>query len=532
MNARLLYHMARADFLERARRYSFLVTVGGAVYFGYLINAGYVNLIVAGERGVLNSAWVGTLTALSLGFLLSWFGFYLVKNTLERDRQTGVGEILAATPLSKVSYTLGKTVSNFLFLSVIVVVLAGAGLLLQLLGGEDRRIDLAAFLAPLLLVALPPLAVTAALAVLFESVRWLRGALGNVLYFILWTVLLATAIQSPVADPLGLNLIKSSLDRAIAAESPTHALPASGQFAFTLGQRYGKLKTFRWEGIEWTVPLVAHRLALLAVAVAVALVAALLFGRFDPAKEGGRGGPRKGESPAAGSLSSSSGENETGGTSEKAGRRRRFRLPAVSPRAPFPALVVAELRLMLKGRSRWWFLVAAGLLAAGLFAPLPAVRAGILPVAWLWPLALWSPMGAREAAAGTRQLVFTGPRPVAYHALAIWTAGAAVAAATAAGAGLRFALAGDGRALLAWVAACLFIPSLALALGSWSGSSKLFEVVYLILWYIGPMNHVPTFDYMGVTPQALAQGMAWVFLAAAAGLLLAAFAGRARQARV
>ena len=46
------------------------------------------------------------------------------------------------------------------------------------------------------------------------------------------------------------------------------------------------------------------------------------------------------------------------------------------------------------------------------------------------------------------------------------------------------------------------------------------------------MNHVPTFDYMGVTPQALAQGMAWVFLAAAAGLLLAAFAGRARQARV
>ncbi|HEV7515406.1 MAG TPA: hypothetical protein VGR07_03825, partial [Thermoanaerobaculia bacterium] len=67
MNARLLYHMARADFLERARRYSFLATVAGAVYFGYLINAGDVNLTLKGQRGILNSAWVGTLTALAAG---------------------------------------------------------------------------------------------------------------------------------------------------------------------------------------------------------------------------------------------------------------------------------------------------------------------------------------------------------------------------------------------------------------------------------------------------------------------------------
>ncbi len=33
---RVLYHLAHADFLERVRRYSFLVTMGFALYFGYL----------------------------------------------------------------------------------------------------------------------------------------------------------------------------------------------------------------------------------------------------------------------------------------------------------------------------------------------------------------------------------------------------------------------------------------------------------------------------------------------------------------
>jgi hypothetical protein len=34
------------------------------------------------------------------------------------------------------------------------------------------------------------LAVIAALAVLFETISWLRGTLGNVVYFVLWLILL------------------------------------------------------------------------------------------------------------------------------------------------------------------------------------------------------------------------------------------------------------------------------------------------------------------------------------------------------
>jgi hypothetical protein len=74
-------------------------------------------------------------------------------------------------------------------------------------------------------------------------------------------------------------------------------------------------------------------------------------------------------------------------------------------------------------------------------------------------------------------------------------------------------------------------PHLSAALGAWSGGSRLFEVVYLLLWYIGPLNRVRELDFMGVTPGARAGGLGWIYLGLAVLLLLAAVGGRVRQAR-
>ena len=87
--ARVLCHLLRADFLERVRRYSFLVTLGLALYLGYVVSAGQLKLWVGDSRGVYNSAWVGVLMALVVNFFLSLAGFYVVKNAVERDRRTG-----------------------------------------------------------------------------------------------------------------------------------------------------------------------------------------------------------------------------------------------------------------------------------------------------------------------------------------------------------------------------------------------------------------------------------------------------------
>lgn len=585
---RQLYAIARADLLDRVRRYSYLVTLGGTLYFAYLVNAGNVRLAIHGQRGIFNSAWIGTLMALSVGGFLSLIGFYLVKNTLDRDRRTGVGEILAATPLSRAAYTLGKALSNFLLLASILALLAVAAGVTQLLAREDTHLDLAALLMPMAALAVPPVALAAALAVLFESVSWLRGSLGNVIFFFLWSAGLSlSAIGTGGNDLLGFRLVESSFARQLAPQAGAPAAAKQGGISLNVGPgdageeevqepastearnaaekpqqpppqqqkatrqpsrapRPPRRSGIRWAGVEWTAAVLARRLAWLGLPLAIALLAALPFSRFDPAKEGGRGA-RRGRRRTMPPLPDAALEGEelqgegpvraaaltpaalAGG--RRAGERCRPGLADWTPGSRALNLVIAELRLMLRGRGFWWLAAGAGLWFGGLAAPAGDARATLLALAWIWPLALWSALGAREALYGTRPLLLSAPSPPGLQCAAIWAAGAGVTALAGSGVALRMAFAGDARGLLGWLAGCLFIPALALALGTLAGSPRLFEVVYLLLWYAGPMNHVAELDFTGATLPARAAGVAWIYLTLAAALFAIAWTARSRPER-
>ncbi|MDR0346323.1 MAG: hypothetical protein LBI49_25030, partial [Nocardiopsaceae bacterium] len=101
--ARVLAALAVADFRERTRRPAYLVTLAVAVVLGYLAlppaSSHYVIMNAGGYRGVYNSSWAGTATALAGTLWLMGGGFYVVRSAVARDQQTGVGQILAATPL-------------------------------------------------------------------------------------------------------------------------------------------------------------------------------------------------------------------------------------------------------------------------------------------------------------------------------------------------------------------------------------------------------------------------------------------------
>jgi hypothetical protein len=191
---RVLYYLALADFFERTRRYSFLLILAAVIYLGVLVINGTWFLYVMGGgldmsslryRGEFNSAWIGAMTVMVTNYVLSLFGFYLVSDCIERDIRTGVGQIIATTPVSWVAYLVGKWISNFMVLFVLVLILAAAAATMVLLKGE-AALDLGALLMPFLVVALPNMALVAALAVVIETVSWLRRVVGNVVYFFLW----------------------------------------------------------------------------------------------------------------------------------------------------------------------------------------------------------------------------------------------------------------------------------------------------------------------------------------------------------
>ena len=151
-SARVIYHLASADFLERVRRYSFLVMLGLIVFLGYQVAIGNMTLQLGEYRGEFNSAWVGALMSLNATFFIGWFGFFLVKGSVAHDRQTGVGQIMATTPLTRPLYMLGKWLSNFAVLMAMVAVLALAGIVIQLWKGESTQINLVTYLAPYLFI--------------------------------------------------------------------------------------------------------------------------------------------------------------------------------------------------------------------------------------------------------------------------------------------------------------------------------------------------------------------------------------------
>ncbi len=98
---------------------------------------------------------------------------------------------------------------------------------------------------------------------------------------------------------------------------------------------------------------------------------------------------------------------------------------------------------------------------------------------------------------------------------------------------MNLLFAGEWGALGAWCAGALFIPSLALALGVWSHTSKPFEILYLLLWYLGPMHarEMANLDFMGAGDMSVRAGMSAVYALLAIVLMGIALLGRWRQLR-
>jgi hypothetical protein len=524
--ARVIYHLARADFLERIRRYSFLVMLGLVVLLGYQTAIGNMSLQLGAYRGEFNSAWIAGMMSIIATFFLGWFGFYLVKGSVARDRETGVGQIMATTPMSRPAYMLGKWISNFAVLMTMIVILVVFGFIIQLINAESTQVNLSTYLPPFLYIVMPLMAMVAAVAVLFETIPFLSGGFGNILYFFAFVMMIPFTMESktvetiPAIEPLGMALLKTDMAQEVLQVFPEY------DNSFTLGTTDTKIiGTFIWMGIDWTPSVILTRFAYIGLAVLMTLLSALFFDRFDPSRVRPRRTKSNGSLSAPDPFGSAQGRAVSG--SQAAPVVSLTPLNHAANRFRFINVLVAELKLLLKGQRWWWYAGAAGLIVASLSSPVETVREYVLPFAWIWHILLLSPIGNREARDNVQQLAFSSAAPLMRQLPAQWIAGFIVTLLMGSGAALKFLFAGDSVGLLAFLSGALFIPSLALALGVWSSTSKPFEVVYVALWYLGPLNNVPQLDFIG----AKTDGYPALFIPFALALIVFAFFGRSRQLR-
>ncbi len=463
---------------------------------------------------VYSSAYVGFAATTVVTILVTWFGFYLVAGAVRRDGERGVGVILAATPISRWQYLLGKFAAHTAYLLLVAAMALGAGLVALIRFGSGGFAPARFFGLPLA-VSVPALAVTASLAVLFDVTPGLRGRAGLVVWFFFFLIVLIALPTTlaggdggipgrfPVLDPAGLAtqtwLVRQTIPSGIAISTGLivhdHPVPRVA-----------------WPGISVSGWLLAVRAANLLLALVPLALAALIFDRFDPARAARRRRGQRRETPEAPAPEPPASEASPSVAPESVALTGSLR-PAAA------GAVAAEARMIwsLAGWIRWP-LAAAALAAAAL--PGPAVPAAIAAF-FLLAIPAISETAAREDLAGTRGLVFSQPgvpaSPILWKAASL----AVFVLALAAPAIARAFVASPVRALeLAMGALC--VAFLAAGCGSLTAGGKLFSALFLLLWYAA-VNRIPGADFAGAFSQRPSPATSGIYLLAGAAALGAAW---------
>lgn len=550
---RQVYHVARADFRQRIRSRRLLIVLGIVVYVGYLVNVGSIELayqVVDGGTasnyyGEPTSAYVGLKAGLTGAAVVLLGGFYLMNSAIERDRSTGVERLIASAPIEDRAYVLGKWLSNVALGVLVLVVLGGGTLLNHAIHGQGGT-DPVALLVPLVVFAVPLCSLVGAFAVLFEAVDRLSGTLGNVTYFVFASVILASIalaqdalpaeipVWVKIADPLGHLGVYELTAEALLAEVPGYqgGPPSIGTLAVH--------ESFTYDGRAWPAWIYGQRLGVAVLGLLVAVAATVPFARFETSESAAGSGwvsrvasafPSVRSTETTADVSTETGPTDTGLTET----------PTLTPvddrdAAGFGRLFGAELRLAIRGHPWWWYAGALVLVAGPLLALLGGVsgtslqpfRRGLLPIAAIWPLFVWSAMGSRTVRHDVTDLVLASRHPVK-QLLAEYIAGVTVGLGIASGTVVLLVGAGEPGLVLGLAGIAVFPPALAIAAGIWSRSARLFEIVYLIVWYAGPLNGGVPLDFAGSTTGSVETGVPLVYVGLGVVLLGAAVVRRKRE---
>ncbi|MCC8361683.1 hypothetical protein LK996_01110 [Lysobacter sp. A6] len=385
----------QADLRQRLRSPRFwivLVALGAAMWWCFpAANADFLTMSVGdGMRGRYSSAWIGMVVALMYSSLLSLAGFYLVRGTVVRDLETRAWQLLVATTMRRSAYLLAKWLSHLAVFVALLAVGLGVGLVAQLVRAEDLRIDVIELAKPVVFLTLPSLALTAALAVWFDLVPWLRRSLGNIAFFVLWLALLGVGVsqaeQAPGAalpwpgDPHGLLVAEYDLSRA------WPSIDAGKELGLSVGKQMleGKAPVLlTWNAWPLTCAMLQARATWLLLGFVLVLSATPLLDRF-----------------AANAAVRAVADN--------GGARLRWLDALLAPlqRSAFGALIAAEVRLVLRPRRWWWWLAMFAAFATQVFAPEKGLVFAMV-AAWVLSMDVYSRLAFRERDTNTAALVFT-----------------------------------------------------------------------------------------------------------------------------
>ena len=456
MNASVLKAAWRADALRFARAPSlWLLLLSAPVAARFMIaerQGEGINIAVGGQVPVLTSPVFGIWLGIVVSMFVMPAGYIYLRAGPTRRQPWQVDE---TTPASRIAIALGRFAANAAVLVGVLLALTAGGLILAayIVTGPYQPL---AIIGLCWLVALPTLLATAALHVLFDAVPFMRGGLGDALFFVLWMVSITIpAAIAMVPSSYGVNL--ASLGGAI---RPLVESAPEGSNAFAIGAtdiRPGRIALDPWAGVM-AQGYVAARASWIVLAAGIAMLAGLLYRPHKPRERRSR-------------LAFLSRVSEVRWLPGAGPAEARAKLS----KASFPRLVLSEARLIaLRG---WVPILLVGTAMLGLADDYRRISNPAMLLVLIFALTAYAGM---VEARGFRSLTQTFATDPWKHRLAFVLAGAGLAALTALPAA---ASALSGEPLVLALATGSIASAATIGLAALSGSAVLPRIALLAAWY-------------------------------------------------
>ena len=277
-----------ADVRIRFRRMStlvmFLLMTAAAYKWVPNPRLGTALLEINGQRCLYNSAAIGMATASLSTLFVGLFGYYVISNAIARDARSRCGFVIASTTMRSTDYLAGKFAGNVLFLFTFTAAFMISSMAMVLVRGE-AALEPITFAKQYALIVPPTIVLISAIAILFESIPFLSGRFGDVVFFFLWMFLL--------------GFTASALDKKLFPVTIIGAFDVSG-FGYVLDQMRATLHTstmsigastfdpkkpvFVFQGLHWDWRWLIPRTISLLLPLPILGMARVAFHRFDPVR--------------------------------------------------------------------------------------------------------------------------------------------------------------------------------------------------------------------------------------------------------
>lgn len=478
--------IVRIDFLQRTRTYGFLLVVAISLYAAYTfvppLDASYSTIRFGNNVGNYNSTWLGFTTAIMASVFLSLTGFFLVNNSLTKDLETRVGEIIASTRISNISYLLSKVLSNFMVLLVIAVLTFMMSILLFFLYGTGYEFEFVQFVLPYIVITLPTLFLTSCVAVVFEIFFMKKSVLSNLIFFVLFISLLINSSNSNTLylDVFGIEHVTSQV---------TEILHNNGQFeniGLNIGFQVHEGKTnvyFECTNLSFSFAYILTRFLWMFLALLLVALSSIFFNRFSSKVKK----KTKGKSV----ILTNKGLNDL----------VVDQLPETIVDYKISPLIITEIKLFIRKGAKWlWVINIIGALSL-LFTPIEIAHKMILPILWLFQIHRWSDLVTKEKYNRVHYFTSVSYKPLSRLLLSQMISGVLLSFVLALPLIIRYLFQLNAVAVVSIILGSIFIVLLATFTGIMTGSKKVFEIVFIVLTYMN-INHIPFVDYFGASQQS------------------------------